>query len=93
MTTRRSARLEYQDAQEPLEVQQPTPAEGARNSKKRKATETHTEESTKAKMMTTKGAIDKGKKLPSQTQFSSDIDTLSSLPPEMLDMIIENVSR
>jgi hypothetical protein len=92
MLTRRSARLQNQETQELVEVQQPPPVEVVRNNKKRKAPVAHAQESTGTKKKATKSAKGKGNTLPSQAQFSSANDTLSSLPPEILHMILDNVS-
>jgi hypothetical protein len=87
MSSRRSARLLNRETQEPVEFQQPTSVEVARNTRKRKAP------AAQAKQRATKSAIGKGNKPLSQAKFIATNDTLSSLPPEILYMVLDNVSR
>jgi hypothetical protein len=92
MSSRRSARVQNQETQEPVEIQQPTPVEVVRN-KNRKALAAHAERSTGAKKRAINSVFGKGNKPPSQPQFSSAEDILSSLSLELLYMILDNVSR
>ncbi|KAF1817037.1 hypothetical protein P152DRAFT_387111 [Eremomyces bilateralis CBS 781.70] len=98
MSLRRSTRLQNQvtqDGPEPVEVQRPPPVEVVRNNKKRKAPAPPAEGSTGPKKKATKPAIGntlgKGIKPPSQAQFSSSNDLLSSLPAEILFLILDNI--
>jgi hypothetical protein len=91
--SRRIARLQNRETQEPVEVQQPTPVELVRGNKKRKALAVYAQGSTETKKKATKSKVGKGNKPPSQAQFGSANDALSSLPPEILLMILDNVSR
>jgi hypothetical protein len=93
MSFRRSARLQNQETQEPVEVQQPTPVEIVRNNKNRKTLAAYAEGTTGSKKKALNSAIGKGNKPPSQAQFGSANDTLSSLSLEILYMILDNVSR
>jgi hypothetical protein len=92
MSLRRSARLEDQDAQEPVAVPEPTILGKARNSKKRKIPDAHGEWRTGAKKQATNLALGKSTAL-SQAHSRPAIDGLSSLPPEILNMVLDNVSR
>ncbi|KAH6890672.1 hypothetical protein B0T10DRAFT_324881 [Thelonectria olida] len=100
MAVRRSARIRNQETQEPVAVpvQQPAAVEAGKT-KKRKAPATKTEEDTKSKKQATQSAIGKGRgktkaKLPPvQSQLSSNDGTLSSLPPEILHMILDNITH
>jgi len=90
--SRRITRLQNQETQESVEIQHPTPVE-AKNNKKRKALAVYTQGSSETKKKATKSKVGKGNKPPSQAQFGSANDALSSLPPEILLMILDNVSR
>jgi hypothetical protein len=93
MPPRRSARLQVLETQEWLDIQQPLPSEGIRNSKKRKAEATHAEGSAGAKKKARKSVISQRKEAQFEAPTSSCEDALSSLPLELLDMILENVRR
>ena len=93
MTSRRSARLQNREAQEPLEVQQREPIEAVRNNNKKRKSLAHSEGNTRTKKRATDLAIGRAKKPPSQAQFNSANNTLSSMPQEILGMILDNVSR
>jgi hypothetical protein len=93
MSSRRSARLRTKETKEPVEVQQPKSVEVARNKKDSKAREGHTHGRTGPKKRVTGSALDMANKPPSQAQFSPTNDALSSLPPELLYMILDNVRR
>lgn len=96
MATRRSSRLQKQVAQEPVEIQQPAPVEVAR-SKKRKAPTAEPDATDKSKKKAPKLATgkgkDKSKEPPARPQIPSSNDALSSLPPEILHMILNHVSK
>lgn len=100
MATRRSSRLQKQVAQEPVEIQQPAPIEVV-PSKKRKAPAAEPDATDKSKKkapkLTTGKAKgkgkDKSKEPPARTQLPSSNDDLSSLPPEILHMILNSVSK
>ncbi|KAL6406684.1 RNI-like protein [Ilyonectria robusta] len=97
MATRRSSRLQKQVAQEPVEIQQPAPIEVV-PSKKRKAPAAEPDATDKSKKkapkLTTGKAKgkgkDKSKEPPARTQLPSSNDDLSSLPPEILHMILNS---
>ncbi|KAH7009707.1 hypothetical protein EDB80DRAFT_641816 [Ilyonectria destructans] len=98
MATRRSSRLQKQVAQEPVEIQQPAPVEVV-PSKKRKAPAAEPDATDKSKKKAPKLATgkgkgkgkDKSKEPPARTQLPSSNDALSSLPPEILHMILNHI--
>jgi hypothetical protein len=89
MPSRRSTRLQKQETQEPVEVQQIAPVEVGRSNKKGKA---HAERSVGPKKKVTNPAVGKNKPL-SQAQTSSGYDALSSLSLELLYIVLDNVSK
>ncbi|KAM6525148.1 hypothetical protein FALCPG4_010708 [Fusarium falciforme] len=90
MTLRRSARIRNQDAQGPPEPQQSQPVP-----LKRKAPPAKTQGIAKRKKSATEPAKPKAKsRQPNvQTQIISNDDALSSLPPEILNMILQSIDH
>ncbi|CAM1501380.1 Fc.00g105420.m01.CDS01 [Cosmosporella sp. VM-42] len=91
MSVRRSARLQSQETQELVEVQQSAPFELVR-SRKRKALAARKEANAKRKAKVAHSTIGKGKDPPVQAQPSPTDGALSTLPPEILDMILNNIN-
>jgi hypothetical protein len=93
MSSSSSAGLQHQDSQEAVDAQQPPSIEGARNNKKRKIPAARAGKGTGAKKNATTSVTGKSNKLPSHASVSSANDTPLSLLPEIVLMILDNVSR
>ncbi|KAF7558270.1 hypothetical protein G7Z17_g49 [Cylindrodendrum hubeiense] len=91
MSTRRSARLQKLDNPEPVEVLQPPATAELVKNKKRKAPADQTGETTRGKKRATKSAADNENETPVEPLASPANGTLSSLPPEILNMILNNI--
>lgn len=94
MPVRRSSRLTARDKQESINIQPPAIAEQSKTSRKRKAAVAKAEMGAKKEKIATKFTDEKGKSkgLAIGGMPSPNSDFLSSLPAEILGMIIKNVS-
>jgi hypothetical protein len=95
MASRRSTRLQNQVALERTEDRQPPPVEVVERKRLKTAASKPAPKQIIDKNGTNKTAKStshKGKELQTPPQLSSASDRLSSLPPEVLDMALKNVS-
>ncbi|KAF4465876.1 RNI [Fusarium albosuccineum] len=95
MSLRRSARIRNQDAPSPPEPPQSQPAAPVKKTKPKapaaKPADT-TKSKKKAEPVKAKGK-NKAKQWPVHTQLSPANDKLSSLPPEVLNMVLQNIKH